>query len=613
MDKNDFDLDFDFEKEYGIDPNTLGDQDFDGDMDFGDDFLSGEGVDFDLNDPIFDEEPRTAPAPASVPEPAPQDDLDLSGLDLGDIDVDDISLDDLDLDGLDLEDPAPEYTGDELPPLEEELPPLETELPEEPAPVPQEMPVLDEEPAPAPVRRRETRRERNQRIRKFKTEKLPRIIAMVAAGFLLFFVAGSIIRGFINGAADRQAQAEAEASAQLAAQAQEAEAKRLLEEADVLAAGYNYEGAIEKLDSFSGELSAYPEMVSKRSEYAQMASQMVAWSDPSKIPNLSFHMLIADPSRAFTAATYGKKYNQNFVTVDEFQKILQQLYDNGYVLVSMEDVYKEVTSESGVTTYEANTIYLPQGKKPIMITETLANYLSYMIDSNNDGEADAGGAGFASRLVLENGEVKAEMVTSTGETVVGDYDLVPILNSFIEKNPDFSYCGARAVLAVCGYEGIFGYRINASVASDKGQDYYNEQVSGAKEIVAALKADGYEIACYTYANIGYGTHNATEIKTDLTKWSQEILPVLGEVDILVYAQSSEIEDYTSSKYNVLYSSGFRYFINSGTTTWAEVNSSYVRMSRLMVTGTNMAYYSNLFSSYFDSMSVLNSSRGTVPN
>ena len=642
MDRKDFDFDFDFEKEYGFDPKTLEGPEFDGEF-------SDEQLGFDLNDPIFDEEPQAIPpieetrevpplevAPEISPLDAPaeafadddfrMDDFTLEGLDLGEDGGEDVVLDDMTLDTLDLDHPAEDAPQDGFLPDEEEeprseFPAMDQELPQAEAPEeampPLEIEDLQEDPSEEsesqPERRRETRKERRQRIRKFKEEKLPMIIAAVAAGLILLMTFGAIIRGVIKNIADDKAQAGAQQDAQNAAQQLDAEAQRLLDEAAVLASGYDYEAAIAVLDSFSGELSAYSEMVSKRSAYNQAYSQLVAWSDPSKVPNLSFHVLIADPGRAFTNASLGKKYNQNFVTIDEFSKILQQLYDNGYVLVSMEDIFTENVSESGVTSYSANTIYLPSDKKPIMITETLVNYLAYMIDSDNDGEADKGGAGFASRLVLQNGEVKAELVTSTGETVVGDYDLVPILDSFIKEHPDFSYRGARAMLAVCGHEGVFGYRTNKGVIETKGQAYYDAQVAGAKDVVAALKANGYEIACYTYENIPYGSSDATKIKNDLTKWSEEVKPILGEVNVLVYAQTSDIEDYTGSKYNVVYSSGFRYFINNSTSPWTEVSNNYVRQSRLMVTGTNMAYYSNMFSNYFNAMAVMNSARGTVPN
>lgn len=634
MDRKDFDFDFDFEKEYGFDPKTLEGEDFD-------DGLDAEQLDFDLNDSIFAEALQSPTPAADIPseedfvadEPTETSvaddfkmaDFSLEGFALEGDGMDDEVLDDMTLDTLDLAHPQKELPEDEdasqdSPTFPEEAAFEETasdeETPEDSMPlleIREEPQDAEELPETSPERRRETRKERRQRIRKFKEQKLPMIIAAVAAGLILLMTFGAIIRGVIKNIADDKAQAGAQQDAQNAAQQLDAEAQRLLAEAAVLASGYDYEAAIAKLDSFSGEMSAYSEMVSRRSSYNQAFSQLVAWSDPAKVPNLSFHVLIADPGRAFTDASLGKKYNQNFATIDEFSKILQQLYDNGYVLVSMDDVFTETTSESGVTSYSANTIYLPSDKKPIMITETLVNYLAYMIDSDNDGEADKGGAGFASRLVLQNGEIKAELVTSTGETLVGDYDLVPILENFIKEHPDFSYRGARALLAVCGHEGVFGYRTNKSVIDTKGQAYYDEQVAGAKDVVAALKAQGYEIACYTYENIPYGTSDATRIKNDLTKWSEEVKPVLGEVDVLVYAQTSEIEDYTGSKYNVVYSSGFRYFINNSNSPWAEISTNHVRQSRLMVTGTNMAYYSNMFSSYFNAMAVLNSARGTVPN
>lgn len=600
MDKRDFDFSFDFEKEYGIDPSEFSD--------------TGDDLDIDLNDPIFQESPaESAPQePQEVaPDSDPLDDLDLSDLGLDDEDGEDMDfVDDEPVE----DDPEPE---DEDPEAydPEDGPSYDTE------PDYDDDPDFEPEPEPEPVReltpeeRREQRRLQRQKEKDFKENKLPRYIAAGAAALILFFIAGSIIRGTIRKQRDLDNQQQANASSQSAAQLQEEEAQRLLEEAASLAAGYDYAAAIDKLDSFSGEITTYPEMVNKRAEYVSAGSQLTAWSDPAKIPNLSFHMLIADPSRAFTNASLGKKYNQNFVTIDEFEKILQQLYDNGFVLVSLKDMFTETTGTDGVTTYAANTIYLPSGKKPVMITETLVNYLIYMIDSDDDGEADKGGAGFASRLVVDsNGDIKAELVTSTGDTSVGNYDLVPILNDFIKSHPDFSYRGARAMLAVCGYQGIFGYRINESVVKDKGQSYYDEQVAGAKKVVEALREEGYDFACYSYANISYGSiTNASQIKDDLTSWNNEIVPILGQVDTLIYAQTSDIEAYTGSKYNVLYSSGFRYFINNSSAPYAEIGNGYVKQSRLMVTGSNMAYYSHYFSDYFNATAVMNSSRGNVPS
>ena len=280
------------------------------------------------------------------------------------------------------------------------------------------------------------------------------------------------------------------------------------------------------------------------------------------------------------------------------------------------DCFVSETLVGDTITFSSKPIYLPDGKKPIMITETMVNYFNYMIDGNGDGLADKDGAGFASRLVVHNGEIKAEMVNSVGETVIGNYDLVPILEDFIEAHPDFSYQGSRALLAVTGDEGIFGYRTNKSVIDTKGQAYYDEQVAGAKEVAAALKEAGYEFASFTYANKKYGDLNATDIRNDITNWTAEVLPIIGSCDTLVYARESDISangDYTGSKFNVLQDAGFRYFISNSTSKGSSaVANNYVRQLRVMVTGTQMSHAATVYKDFFDAKVVLNESRGNVP-
>ena len=582
MNENEFDLDFDFEKEYGFDlpkedPMTETDDEFDLESilaeDFGeaDDQFAGEySADFDYG-------PEVEPEEAEPSDPI-LDDIDLSDIDL--------SMD---------------YG-------EEALLPEETQVPEEPAVEP-EVPMQEPE-TPAGGKRRKPM----SPMRKFKNETLPLIILGVSALLILIFIIGSIGRAVTTAKLNKENQDSIVSEQQNQTQLLEAEANRLMNEAALMAAGYDYQGAIDLLNTFSGDLSKFPDISQRKSEYEMAKSQLVAHNDPSEVANLSFHVLIADPSRAFTAAQYGGSYNKNFVTTDEFSAILEQLYANDYVLVDFDSFIAE-TATGDSTTYESKTLYLPDGKKPIMITETYG-YLQFMVDTNNDGEADANGGGFATRLVVDNnGEIKAEMVDATGNTVVGNYALVPILNDFIAKHPDFSYQGARAILATTGYNGVFGYRIQKSIINDKGQAYYDEQVAGAKKIVDALRAEGYTIACYTYENVDYGKINSESIQIDLNKWAQEIAPVIGAVDTLVYAKESDISTtgaYSGSRYTVLSDAGFRYYITSGSKPSANVAGDYVRQIRLMVTGSNMAHAATIYSNYFDAKAVLNTQRGNVP-
>ena len=608
MNEKDFDLDFDFEKEYGSmatpdDDTQPYDEDFDLkallESEFGDEaaeFTSEYESDFDYGpetiDYLQDEDlPDEVVPVAEDPVVAFEDDFDDSDMD----DTDDYQDDNYD-DDFDADLPEEMMSAPELP---EEVIPVE-EVPE--------VPVRER------TQPRSDRRKPVSPMRQFKNEKLPLIITGITAVLILFFVIGSVSRLITNIKHNNEAALSASEAAQNEELRQAQEAQDLLRDAAALAAGYDYDAAIAKLEGFTGNKSKYPEMEVRLSEYKQQKSLLVAHNDPGAIANLSFHVLIADPSRAFSNRELGGSYNKNFVTVDEFQKILEQLYANGYVLVDMDSFIAE-TVIGDATTFSSKPLYLPDGKKPIMITETMVNYFNYMIDSDGDGNPDKDGAGFASRLVVRNGEVKAEMVNSVGETVVGDYDLVPILEAFIEAHPDFSYQGARAILAVTGHEGVFGYRTNKAVIQTKGQAYYDEQVAGAKEVAAALKAAGYTFASFTYENKKYGDMAATAIQEDISKWTSEVLPIIGSCDTLVYARESDISstgDYTGGKFNVLQGAGFRYFISNAAKRSCTVANNYVRQLRVMVTGTKMAHAATDYAEYFDAKAVLNDKRGNVP-
>ena len=154
------------------------------------------------------------------------------------------------------------------------------------------------------------------------------------------------------------------------------------EDAALLAADYDYQAAVDLIGTFPGDITAYPELGAKQAEYAKAETNMVTWSDPSQITVLSFHTLIADPSRAFTNAAYGTAYNRNFVTTGEFSKILQQLYDKGYILVSLSDLVSIQESNDGKAQVEALSLRLPLGKKPLLLVQTNANYYTYMVDGN---------------------------------------------------------------------------------------------------------------------------------------------------------------------------------------------------------------------------------------
>lgn len=666
MDKNDFDLDVDFEEEYGFDPK---------------DFLS-EDDDFDFSDMLEEDAPAEAPAqedadatrafhfdqiPAGEEAP-PADDAD-ENMAADFPQHSDYQSDDLDDDvqiygqenGQNPEEPQdadtayPEedaYDGDEAYYEEDEEQPAapakkkkggfklpKVNLPKAKAPkkvksgsakksafsklldiymepvkrYKEDSEVLD------PLDPKYVRRKKRDQKRIFKEVYLPVIIAGCALFLILSFIVGSVSNAItIKHNQDSVAQQQAQQQAS-AADAAEADFKKLMAQAEALVVGYDYDGAIELLNNYSSTNDKFAQQVTaRRGELVNEQSQLTEIKDVSTIPNLSFHVLMADASRAcnkdVSGADLAGAYNKNFVSVEEFSRILNQLYANNYVLVDFDSFVYTAKGLDGNANFGAKSIYLPQGKKPVMLTETMVNYFEYMVDPDKDGTLDGKGHGFANKLVVDdNGDIKAAYVDANGQSLVGNYDFVPVLESFIQEHPDFVYQGARAILAVSGTEGVFGYRTNTSYVSRFGQSFYDNEVAEAKTLVAALREKGYTIASYTYSNANYRTMTTLQIQAEVTNWTNQITPVLGDVDTIVFARGGDIEAYTGTTFNVLYNSGLRFFLNSGTTPRVDVNTTFVRQTRLMVTGEALAWYSSQFSSYFDSNVVLDlTSRGSNP-
>ena len=458
------------------------------------------------------------------------------------------------------------------------------------------------------------RRRRKSKEQIFKEVYLPPIIACVALILMMAFVIGSI-----SSAIDRKRLNDQQKEQQLQesisrAEEQDAEYKRVLNRASELALSYDYQGAIDALDAFPA-YESYPDLATKRAEYVTARDTMVEYKDPSQLPNLSFHPLIVDTERAFKNEELGGKYNQNFVTISEFQKILDQLYSNGYVLVDFDSFVGTTQTVSGEEQFQSMSISLPSGKKPFMLTETMMGYYEYMVDPDKDGTPDAKGAGFANRLVVDDyGNIKAAYVDADGNNLVGNYDLVPVLEDFISQHPDFSYQGARAILATTGDEGIYGYRCNTTYVGTRTQDYYDREKADAITLVNALRQKGYTLASYSYGNENYKNLNTKQITADLSSWTSQATPIIGDVDVFVFAQGTDLSDYTGAAYKAMYSTGFRYYIASGKSPSTTINNTYVHQNRLMVTGETMCWYSDRFKDMFDCNLVLDMSArgGDVP-
>ena len=451
------------------------------------------------------------------------------------------------------------------------------------------------------------RRRTRSKLQNFKEAYLPFVIVAAAIFLIIGIVAG--IRSCSKDPENPTNPTSTTSPAQL-----QLEADELLAQAKEFALAYDYDSALAVLKTFSGDAADFPELKNAINEYTAIKHSMVSWK-ADQVPNLSFHVLLTDLSAALQDPTYGEKgnnrYNRNFVTIEEFSSILRRLYDNGYVLVNLSDLFSyEYRAGADEYVYTEKQLLLPEGKKPLLLTETHCNYYSYMVDSDRDGQPDANGAGFASKLCWDNGFYN-EMVTSDGSTVTGAFDLVHLLENFIKLNPDFSYKGARAILAFSGYDGIFGYRITSE---DLSSDVLAQEREDATALVNALRDTGYTIACYTYGNVDYSVKSAQEVEADILSWQMEIAPVVGETDILVFAQDSDIgTSYENNeKFDILYENGYRFFLGSTPFLSSEVTELYVRHNRLMVTGSTLFHHPETFSQIFSTTDLLDLRRNNIP-
>ena len=361
----------------------------------------------------------------------------------------------------------------------------------------------------------------------------------------------------------------------------------VIAQAKLLADGYDYDGAINLLSSST---YASDESVTAAIDEYNATKETLVRADPRKVTHVFFHTLIMDTSKAFDGDSREKGYNQVMTTKDEFMKILQSMYERGFVLVRLHDVAYEVTAEDGSKHFQEGDIMLPEGKKPFVMSQDDVCYYEYM-----DGD------GFASRMIIgEDGKPTNEMKMDDGSVSVGSYDLVPLLDDFIKEHPDFSYRGAKACIAFTGYNGILGYRTDSAYNTDEYKaehpDFnFEEERANAAKVVQCLRDDGFEIASHSWGHRNMGTISMDKFREDTDKWANEVETLTGPCDTILFPFGSDIGDWhpydtSSERFQYLYNKGFRYFCNVDSSQYfVQIGDDYMRQGRRNLDGYRMYY------------------------
>lgn len=401
-----------------------------------------------------------------------------------------------------------------------------------------------------------------------------------------------------------------------------------LQEADLLAAGYDYDGAIEKIKSYPGYEDS-EDLTAAIADYEARKAECVP-VNISEVTHVFYHTLVVDPEKAFANQDTNPQAvgnNQWMTTIEEFNKITQTMYDEGYVLVDLHDIAEETVDENGVSHFKEGTIMLPPGKKAFVLSlDDLSYYHSY------------DGYGYASKMVLdENGKPKCEYIQDDGTTVVGDYDAVPLLDKFIEEHPDAAYKGARGTIAMTGYNGVLGYRTDISyqtVPEDINKDKrkwleehpeFNLETerAQAKEVADAMKAEGWRFASHTWGHLKVGEISFERLQADTVKWKENVEPVVGATDTIIFAHGQDLagwpEGYIAGneKFEYLKGQGFNYFCNVDSMQYGvQIRDNYVRQSRRNLDGYRIYYNSigeeNTLSDLFNASEIIDPKRPPVP-
>ncbi|MDF2511891.1 MAG: hypothetical protein K0S04_1757 [Herbinix sp.] len=378
----------------------------------------------------------------------------------------------------------------------------------------------------------------------------------------------------------------------------------LITQAERLALGYDYEGALKLIKDYVGDKGDYTQYEELEKAYQSLEEEKSSlllyggeYTSITQINHIFFHSLIADNSKAFDGDRKSKGYNMYMTTISEFNKMLDTMYQDGYVLVKMADLVKQETLEDGTSRYVENEIYLRPGKKPFVISQDDVNYYSYM-----DGD------GFATRIVIgQDGKPTCEMLQEDGTTITGAFDLVPILDAFIEKHPDFSYQGARALLALTGYEGVLGYRTN-----DEASPTYDKDKESVIEVARVLKEEGWEFASHSWGHKNMTEVSVDTLKRDTDRWLKEVASLIGETDIYVFPFGNDIENtvgnYTNEKYKYLKQQGFNVFVGVYKEPWMQIKKDYVRMNRRPLDGQAMLQFPERLKDLFDTKDILDPQR-----
>ena len=323
------------------------------------------------------------------------------------------------------------------------------------------------------------------------------------------------------------------------------------------------------------------------------------------VEHLFFHPVVAYPELAFDGDSQQKGIDEYMVTVSEYDKILQSLYDNNYIIVNWNDVWSEKVDASGKSQMVKNTLVIPKGKKPIILSYDDVNYYSYMLQN-----------GFTYKLVIQDGEIWSYGLDPKGNPVYSqDLDAITILDKFVKDHPDFSLNGAKGCLCLTGYQGILGYRTmtNSHNQTAEAEAARQKEIEAVKPIIAQLKQTGWYFGSHTWGHINLSTSSLSAVQKDTQRWMSEVGSLVGPTKLFIYPFGSRPDGSDVNKsgpvFKYLQSQGFRYFASVGSGPYSKIKTDIdaVICDRMHADGVTLRTQRDTYLKFYDAKLVFDAS------
>jgi len=325
------------------------------------------------------------------------------------------------------------------------------------------------------------------------------------------------------------------------------------------------------------------------------------------VEHIFFHEVIAFPELAFDGDSAQKGLDDYMVTVHEFNLILESLYNNDFVLINLNDVWSEYTNDNGQMRMRRNTLMIPEGKKPIVISFDDLSFYEYMR-----------GDGFMERYIIGgDGNIWAEGIDPSGNAIVSqDLAAITILDRFVRDHPDFSHNGAKGCLALTGYEGILGYRTQKDKDDDSEEFRLNRMMEVARvaPVVERLHATGWYFATHSYGHINLEGASLTGVQADAERWMDEVGSLVGPTQIFIYPFGTRLDggdvNNVGPAFKFYHELGFRLFASVGREPYTQIKSeiSAVIMDRMAVDGYSLRNRRERFLRFYDAKDVFDPMR-----